>query len=225
METNYHRIVNLANKSFSETIVDGFKLFFQIYKSIIIPLAFFQVLLLILDIYLFTGLRWEIDSLGITIDEILDNLVGGTNLSESELETLSYFLIINVVQFFLQNLLGAVIITIAMCSVSNYVFKRYMKEDVRFIDSLKSAFNKKIFLVILIIGICLPVSSLLLFFPAIIVFSFYIFLVFTYNLEDINNPISEARAISRGAFWKIIGFFIINYMPVLKRASTPYSIC
>ncbi|MFX1467259.1 MAG: zinc ribbon domain-containing protein [Promethearchaeota archaeon] len=214
MDSNSYRMANLANKSFSEILSDGFKLFFQIYRTIILPLILFQVILIILDVFLFTDFRFQIDSLGITANEILEDLVGGTPLSESESNILSSFIYMSIALFFLQNLLGAIIITIAMCSVSNYVFKRYMKEDISFIESFKSAFNKKILLVILIIGICLPISFLL-FIPAIIVFGFYIFLVFTYNMKDNKikdnqNPIKEAREIARGAFWKIIGIFIIN---------------
>lgn len=214
MEIDSYRLANLANKSFSEILSDGFKLFFQIYRNIIVPLALFQLILIVLDVFLFTDLTFKIDSLGITASEIMEDLVGGVPLTESESNILSSFIFMSLAQFFLQNLLGAIIITIAMCSVSNYVFRRYMKEDTRFIESFKSAFNKKILLVILIIGICLPISSLL-FIPAIIIFGFYIFLVFTYNIKDNKikdnqNPIKEAREIARGAFWKIIGFFLIN---------------
>lgn len=211
MEPNLPRLRSLANKTFTEILTDGFKLFIQSYKTIILPLALFQVILIILDIFLLTDIRWQIDSFGINFASLMERFVEGTSLTENEWNTLTYFLLLNITLLYLQNLIGAIIITIAMCSVSNYVFKKYMNEDVRFIESFKSAFNKKMFLVILLIGICLPFSSLLLFFPVIIIFGFYIFLVFTYNINDNNaNPITEARAIAKGGFWKIIGVFVIN---------------
>ena len=99
-----------------------------------------------------------------------------------------------------------------MCSVSNYILKKQLHIETHFTQSLKSAFNKKIFLVILIIGICIPLGSILLFIPAIIIFGFYIFLVFTYNMEDTENPISEARRVAKGNFWKILGMFAFNFI-------------
>jgi hypothetical protein len=210
MDINSQRIQNLSNKSFSEVLRDGFKLFFQSYGTLILPLAFFQILLILLDVLILTDFRLYIDSLGITVDIILENLMDSAPLSPSELNLLSTFLLLSMVLFFLQNLIGAIIITIAMCSVSTYAFKKYMKEEISIGESFKSAFNKKIFFAILIIGILLPVSSLLLFFPAVIIFGLYIFIVFTYNMDNPKNSVSEARDIARRSFWRIIGVFIIN---------------
>jgi len=44
------------------------------------------------------------------------------------------------------------------------------------------------------------------------IFTFFIFSVFTYNMEVDKNALSEARVIAKGAFWKIIGVFIINVL-------------
>ena len=38
----------------------------------------------------------------------------------------------------------------------------------------------------------------------------YIFVRYTYNIEDIERPIYEARSLTKGIFWKIIGVLIIN---------------
>ena len=154
-----------------------------------------------------------IDSLGIALPDIMERFVESTTLTPDEMQTLMLYFLLNFAYVFLQNLIGALIITIAMCSVGNYVFRKYMNEDVRFVDSFKSAFNKKIFFAILILGICLPVSFII-FIPAIFIFGFFIFLVFTYNMEVKKNPISEARAIAKGNFWKIIGVFIINLLVI-----------
>jgi len=192
--------------------LDGFKLFFQNYKTLILPLACFQVLLIILNIFILTDLELYVDSIGLDISDIMDKFADDVPLTESEWNLLTSFLFLNIGLMFLENLIGAIIITIAMCSVSNYIIKRCLHIETRFIQSFKSAFNKKIFLVILIIGICIPLGSLLFFIPAVIIFSFYIFLVFTYNMEEIENPISEARRVSKGNFWKIIGIFVFNFI-------------
>ena len=201
MERNSQKLINLANKRFGDVLRDGFKLFSQTYKTLILPLALFQVLLIVLNIFLLTDLSIYVNSLGAEIPTISDD--------PADLIIAFRYLLMTTGLIFLQNLIGAIVITIAMCSVSNYVYNKYMGEDVSFIDSFKSAFNKKIFLVILILGICLPISFLA-YIPALFVFAFFIFLVFTYNMEVNKNPISEARAIAKGAFWKIIGVFAIN---------------
>lgn len=210
MDIHSQRLLNLANKRFSEILTDGFKLFVKTYGTIILPLAIFQIILIILDIFLLTDLRLYLNTVEITYTEIMNKFLEGITLTANEWNFLSFFLLMSYFLLFLQNLLGAIIITIAMCSVSTYVFKMYMREEISFIESFKSSFNKKMLIVILIIGICLPLSSLLLFIPAIIIFGFFIFLVFTYNMEVKKNPISEARAIAKGGFWKIIGIFVIN---------------
>ena len=206
------RLVDHANKRFSDIILDGLKLFFQNYGTIILPLAFFQVLLIILDIFILTDLKWYIDSIGLNLSDILEKFADEVTLTESDWNLLTSFLFLNIGLLFLENLIGAIVITLAMCSVSNYILKRHLHIETRFIQSFKSAFNKKIFLVILIIGICIPLGSLLFFIPAIIIFGFYIFLVFTYNMEDIENPISEARSVAKGNFFKIIGIFVFNFI-------------
>lgn len=214
MEKSSERLVNLANKRFSEILSDGFKLFSKNYKTLILPLALFQVILIILNIFLLTDLNLYNNSLAISAADILEKFAEGIEVTASEWDVLISYLFLTVAFLFLQNLIGAIIITIAMCSVSNYIFKKQMNRDTNFTQSFKSAYNKKMLLPLLIIGICIPLGSLLifLFIPAIILFGFFIFLIFTYNIEDIQNPISEARAIAKGSFWKIIGVFIINFL-------------
>ncbi|MFX0104626.1 MAG: zinc ribbon domain-containing protein [Candidatus Hodarchaeota archaeon] len=215
MENSSQKLVSIANKRFNEVLKDGFKLFIQNYGKLILPLAIFQVILIILDIFVLTDIRWYLSAIDITVSDIMEKLVGPTPLTAEDWNTLSYFILMNFVVLFFQNLIGAIIIAIAMCSVSNYVFKKYMNEEVSFIRSFRSAFNKKLILVILILGICLPISYELLIFPSIIVFGFFIFLVFTYNMDVKKNPISDARAIAKGAFLKIIGVFVINFLIII----------
>ncbi len=213
MEKNSQRLVNLVNKRFSEVLSEGIRLFFQCYRAIILPLAFFQLILIMFDTFLLTDLKVYIDSIGINVVDLMAQIVEDTPLTAGEWNLISLFMLLSVVLLFLQNLIGAIIITIAMCSVSNYVLKKYMHDKTSFSNSFKSAFNKKIFIVIFIVGICLPISSILLYIPAIVVFTMFIFLVFTYNIEEIKKPISEARVIAKGTNnkLKIIGVFIFNF--------------
>ena len=210
MENNSRRLIDLANKKFGEILTDGFKLFSRSYGTLILPLAFFQVLIIILDTLLLTDLEWRINSLEISMSEIFDNFMGDEMPTESELNEMLKFLLLNLALIFLQNLIAAFIITLAICSVSTYLFKKYMGYETNFMESFKSAFNKRIFIVLLILGILMPIGTLLLYIPAIIIFYFFIFLVYTYNMESDRSFISEARSISRGAFWKVIGIFAIH---------------
>ncbi|MBY8986114.1 MAG: zinc ribbon domain-containing protein [Candidatus Lokiarchaeota archaeon] len=214
MEKNSQGLTNFANKRFSEIISEGFRLFFKNYRKLILPLAFFQLILIISDILLLTDLKVYINSIGVNVADLMTSVVEDTPLTASEWNLISEFLLLSVVLLFLQNLIGAIIITIAMCSVSNYILKKLRGIDTNFFTSFKSSFNKKMFIVIFIIGILLPVSAILLYIPAIMVFSIFIFLVFTYNNEDVEKPISEARAIAKGMNnkLKIIGVFIFNFI-------------
>ncbi len=207
MEKNSQRLLNLANKRFSEIIRDGFQLFARNYGTLILPLAVFQIIIYILNSFLLTDLNLYVSSIEINIMDLMEQAV----ITPSDLNTIAQFLFLSIALLFVQNLIGAIVITIAMCSVSNYVYNRYIYTEITFSTSFKSAFNMKIFLVILILGIFLPLSSILLI-PSIFIFAFFIFLVFTYNIKGIEKPAHEARRVAKGAFWKIICIFIINVM-------------
>jgi hypothetical protein len=213
MEKNSQRLVNLANKRFSDILSEGFRLFFQIYGVLIIPLAFFQLVLIIFDTFLLTDLKVYIDSIGFNVVNLMAQIAEDTPITGDEWNLVILFFLLSFILLFLQNLIGAVVITIAMCSVSNYVLKKYMNIETDFVNSFKSAFNRKIFIVIFLVGLCLPISAILMYIPAIAVFSIFIFLVFTYNIEEIEKPTSEARAIAKGTNnkLKIIGVFIFNF--------------
>ncbi len=213
MEKNSQRLANFANKGFSEILSEGFRLFFQNYGTLILPLALFQIILIISDTLLLTDLKVYIDTIGINIADLMTRILEDIPLTAQEWDLVSLFLLMSILLLFLQNLIGAIIITIAMCSVSNYLLQKLLGMNTNFYNSFKLAFNKKMFIVIFIVGFCVPLSAILLYIPAIFVFSMFILLVFTYNIEEINNPITEARAIAKGVNnkLKIIGVFVINF--------------
>ncbi|MHA2275678.1 MAG: hypothetical protein ACXAC2_07930, partial [Candidatus Kariarchaeaceae archaeon] len=187
MENNSQRLLNLANKRFSEVIRDGFQLFARNYSTLILPLAVFQIIIYILNSFLLTDLNLYVSSIEINLMALWEQPV----ITPSDLNTLAMFLGLTIALLFIQNLIGALVITIAMCTVSNYVYHRYTHAEADFTTSFKSAFNTKIFVVILILGIILPLSSILLI-PSIFIFAFFIFLVFTYNIKGIEKSIHEA---------------------------------
>ena len=120
------RIIDSANNRFSDIINNGFKLFFQNYGTLILPLAFFQIIVIILDIYLLTDLNWYIDSLSISISEIMEKFVDNATLTESEWNTYATFLLLTVgiVLWLIYGILikqipiiltNVVVLTLALC--------------------------------------------------------------------------------------------------------------
>jgi hypothetical protein len=77
---------------------------------------------------------------------------------------------------------------------------------------LKRLFSGKIILVIILLGLVIPLGIITLYISSIFVFGYFIFSVFTYRLENVEKPITEARRLSKGAFWRIIGALLISYM-------------
>ena len=132
MEKNSQRLVNLANKRFSDILSEGFRLFFQIYGVLIIPLAFFQLILIIFDTFLLTDLKVYIDSIGFNVVNLMAQIAEDTPITGDEWNLVILFFLLSFILLFLQNLIGAVVITIAMCSVSNYVLKKYMNIETVF---------------------------------------------------------------------------------------------
>lgn len=214
MEEDPKKLVYLANKKYSEIIGEGFKLFAKNYRYLIIPFAIFGVLTIFLKILLLTEFELYINELGRTISERLRTSPYNTDFIESEFFLLLQYLILNFLLIVFQTLIGGpvggIIATISMCSVSTFLLKKHLNEEADFVSSFKSSFNKRMLLVILVLGIGLPLGIFFLVIPSIIIYGFFIFLVFTYNMKDVENSISEARSIAKGAFWKLIGIIIIN---------------
>lgn len=177
----------LANKTFGKILSDGLNLFIKCYWKLFFPLALFQIISISLQVLLLTDIFWLYYKFG--------NIM------------------IFLSAFTLFFLIGLIFNVIAMSTVSNYVYKKYMEENTDFINDFKGAFNSKLLLVTLILGVCmgLAFSPFVLFFPGFIIFGYYIFLIYTYNLEDTKeNPILEARSIAKGSFWNILFIFALS---------------
>ncbi len=211
METNQSK---LARKPFGEIVSDGFKLLQNNYGTLLIPLALFNILSLFFNIFILSDLEWTFSNYFAQAYPILDQFMSNMSYmpTNEEIELILQIFMIMILNLALQMLIGAVFTVLAVCSVASYVYKTYMNEDVKFFDEFKRAFNSKILLVILILGIIMPLGIFLVFIPSIFIIGLYFFYVFTYNDEKSKNPISESRAISKGAFWRIIGILIICFL-------------
>ncbi len=189
MEENSKQL--LASKSYGKILSDGFKLFSRTYVKIILPIMLLQIISILVQVFLLTDLIW----IAFTTEDLLI-LLGILTL---------------------QSIITIFFNVICWSLVSSYVYKTYVygKESVNLAEEIKKAFNPKLILVILILGLFMPIglSMFFLFIPGIIIFGFYIFFIFTYNLDDTKeNPIKKAKSIAKGSFRKIIFVYLIFWI-------------
>ncbi|MFX0057615.1 MAG: hypothetical protein ACFE85_00440 [Candidatus Hodarchaeota archaeon] len=202
--------IRLANKRYGENISNGFSLFGKLWSSLIIPFALFFIISLVLKVFLFTDIIWQLDELGSMVDIIVENFYSDPNsVTELELNLMFQYLVFSFGTLMLQNMIGAIFTVIVITLVSTYVLKKYNGVETKLIQEFKNGINRKILLVILILGILTPLGLILLFIPSIILFGYYIFSIYTIHFTETENSIKEARRLSKGAFMKIIGTFLL----------------
>ena len=202
-------LTRIANKRFSELLTDGFRLFFgRNWIKIIVPICFFYVISMLIRIVLLANANWDLILLGEIVDPLAS--VDPSTLTESQLNLMISYIFsswgINTLDF----IIGALFTTLGLCSVAKYLYKDYLGEKISLKKSMKGAFNRKLIVVLLILALAIPLGNLMLVIPAIVIFGFYIFSVFTYQLENNERSIKEAKFLSKGSFWKIIGVFLVS---------------
>jgi len=213
MSDMYQRRKNVSNKRFKDIISEGFYLFSKSYKTLIIPLSLIFILLIVIKNLLVTDLNLQLNLITPAIEVIIQKDPSALNNTDFNV-MFEYFALIIGTEF-LNNLASSVFNVFAMCLVSNYLFNKFSGSPSNFSTDLKNAVNGRLLLVILLLGVGIALGSFLLFIPSIIIFGYYIFYIFTYHSEEGIEPIKEAREIARGAFWKIIGIFILSNLIVI----------
>lgn len=203
----------LISTQFGDILRDGFKLFTKNYSKIILPLALFSLVSIVLRVFLLADLEWLVLDLRSRLEELIES--NSTNYYSGYIQTFFRFFVTIYTLIILEGAISLVFIVIGMCSVGTYLYKRYMKEDADFWIEFKKAFNVKILIPILLIGLGVPFGILFFILPAFIILGFYVFTVFTYNLDLEKGTISSARAIEKGAFWRILGIFILNSLIII----------
>ncbi|MFX1269722.1 MAG: hypothetical protein ACFFAK_17315 [Promethearchaeota archaeon] len=214
MSEDIQTLQRFAYKSFGGVLSDGYVLFAKNWLKIIGPIAFFSIISIILKNILLPDLVWNLNLLESQVNAILNKFtIDPNSVTNAEFQiVLSYFSLLIVI-FLLDSVIGAFFTVIAMCAVSNYLFKRYRGIDTNFNKELKLTFNSKLIIVALLIGVIVPLTFLLII-PGLILFGYFIFSVFTYHNDNGKNPLKEARFIKKGSFWKIIGVFIISSITI-----------
>jgi len=216
MSDDHPKLNSYSNKGISMVISEGFHLFSKNWITLFLPLGLFFIVSLIIKNLLIVDLEWRVFTM--TLD--------------GEIELMSEYFILTLSIVFLNDFIPNIFNVVAMCLVSNYLYNKFIGNETKLIPELKNALNGRILLVVLLLGVGSSVSSILFYIPSIFIFGssvgpilsyipsifilgFYIFYMFTYHSDDSKHPIKEARRIAKGAFFKIMVIFIVNYLIIL----------
>ena len=212
MSDMYPRRKSVPIKRFKDIISEGFYLFRKSYKTLIIPLALIFIISLIIKNLLVIDLNWQLNLISPAIEVIIQK--EPSTLDPADLSVMFEYLSLILSTAFLNNIASSIFNVFALCLVSNYLFTKFSGNPSNFVTEIKKALNGKLLLVVLLLGVGIAVGSFLLFIPSIIIFGYYIFYVYTYHSEEGIQSLKEAREVARGAFWKIIGVFILSNLVV-----------
>ncbi len=216
MSDDHPKLNSYSNKGISMVISEGFHLFSKNWITLILPLGLFFIVSLIIKNLLIVDLEWRVFTM--TLD--------------GEIELMSEYFILTLSIVFLNDFIPNIFNVVAMCLVSNYLYNKFIGNETKLIPELKNALNGRMLLVVLLLSVGSSVGSILFYNPSIFIFGssvgpilsyipsifilgFYIFYMFTYHSDDSKHPIKEARHIAKGAFFKIMVIFIVNYLIIL----------
>ena len=197
-----------ADLRFSKLLSDGFRLFAKNWFKLILPFALLLVISIVISNLLVINLNWQYYQMTPIVDAIYQK--DPLSITDADLNILVEYLVLTYVINLISSISGAIFTTLAMSIVAVQLYNSYTNYVGNFKEGFKSIFNSKFLIILLIFGIFVPLGTLLIFIPSTILLGYYIFVFFTYRENQIDKPLSEARNLSRGNFWRIIGAFIIT---------------
>lgn len=208
MSNEIQQLHRNAYKSYGVILGDGFILFTKTWLKIIVPMALFAIISIIVKDLIMADINWYQIQLANQVSVILN--IDPASMTNADLQILIQYLALIIGMLVLESIIGAFFTVLAMCLVSSYLLKKLQGLEVNFFQELKSSFNSRLFIVLVILGIVVPLGLFLLI-PAIILFKLYIFSIFTYSDKSIEKPLKEARIMAKKTFWKTIGIFLISF--------------
>ncbi len=213
MSEAYPRMERYSNKRFSEVLSEGFRFFGKSWSTLIVPLGLFLLISLIIKNLLVADMVWQ--SIGLTpaIETIIN--MDPSAITNVELDLMMEYLALSLFSGFINTFVITIFNILAMCLVSNYLYNQFIGNDTKFFSEFKKAINGKLISVILVLGVGVSLGSFLLSIPSILIIGYYAFYVFTYNSDDFNQPLKDAREIARKSFWKIIGVLVLSSLIIL----------
>ena len=207
MSNDPAELSRIMNKTFGNLLSDGLSLFLKNWTKIIIPMALFFVISIILRELIFVDLQWNLALLESAVAPLLD--MDPSTITEEELQLMMDYLFSSMGLGLLSQIISDIFTVLSLCSVAYFLYKFYTNQDASLSNDIKGAFNKKMIPILLVLGIGIPLGVLTLFIVSIVIFGFFIFSVYTYQLEDVEQPLKKARVYSKGAFWKLIGALFV----------------
>ncbi len=207
MSEDNQKLQRYANMRVSQVILDGLRLFAKNWFKIILPFLLFTLISIIITNLLVIDLNWQYYQMTPTVEAIYQK--DPTLITDADMNILLEYLVITYLISLITSISGAFFTALAMSTVGVPLYREYTQTNGNFKEEFKGSFNKNLLIILLIFGIFVPLGTLLLFIPSIILLGFYIFLFFTYREKSIESPLKEARNLSRGNFMKIIGLFLL----------------
>ena len=212
MSEAYPRMERYSNKRFSEVLSEGFRFFGKNYLTLIVPLGLFLLISLIIKNLLVADMVWKSIEITPAIEAIIN--MDPSAMTDEHLNLMMEYLSLSLFSGFINGFVITIFNVLAMCLVSNYLYNKFIGNETKFFSEFKKAINGKLIFVILLLGVGISIGYLL-FIPGIIIFGYYAFYVFTYNSDDSNQPVKDAREIARKSFWKIIGVFVVSNLIIV----------
>ncbi|MFX1568963.1 MAG: hypothetical protein ACFFCV_11425 [Promethearchaeota archaeon] len=204
---------DLINRKYSTLIADGFRIYRKNFRNLVLTWFIFILLynllyFILIDIigdlfntrvlyliykYIITGIIGLIGLIRVcSVSTFLfkDYTLVDTEFMEEFRKSINYRLkypiFISVILF--------ILFEVILYSIQDFIFE--------FVFYSGWLFPLRVFI--------LWTTSLSFAFLSIILSTFYIFVRYTYNIIDIERPIYEARLLTKGFFWKIVGVLVID---------------
>ncbi len=205
-ESNSKQI--LAEKKIIDIITEGLYLFVRNYGKIILPFIILLTISNFLIVISVSQLEWYANLISPQVDALFTKIEETPELiTDLDIILMFQYALLLLFLGFLEGVIGAFFTTLSMALVSSYLYKKYTKTD----EINDKILNKNLFLVLLLIGCGIPFGFFIAFIvPGIILFVFFIFSLFTFNLKDVDNPVKEARLIAKGSYFNIVIVFLFS---------------
>ncbi len=207
------------NKSYSDSITDGFSLFKKTYLKILPIFALFSIIFSIISSLVMTDPNWQLLELNLQLNQMLENIDYETasieelqEIINSMLPILGFTFLLLSAELFFSNFSQF----LAFGIVGGYLYKIYLKQEANSAEEFKRSMKIEILLIPLLFALLVSLGLLLLFIPALIIYIFFIFSPVMHSIESEEKLmcIKASRRYSKNNLWRIIGLWFINLLIV-----------
>lgn len=203
------------NKSYSDSITDGFSLFKKTYFKILPIFVLILIIFLIISSLVMIDPNRQLLELNLQLNQMLENIDYETasieelqEIINSMLPILGFSFLLLSAELFFSNFPQF----LAFGIVGGYLYKTYLKQEVNSAVEFKRSMKVEILLIPLVFALLVSIGFLLLLIPAFLIYVFYIFSPVMHSIESEEKLmcIKASRRYSKKNFWRIIGLWFIN---------------